>query len=164
MILIIKDNTYKLTTSKNVRALSPGGEIFPCTGCYQCWIRTPGICVIQDDYCRMASLLSEVDEIFLLSRMTYGSVSPFVKNVLDRSLSYMLPYFEVKDDHSHHPLRYPNRFRMHYAIYGEATEGEKETLRKIASANGKNLEAEVDVEFFTNWRELEEGMREHWID
>ncbi len=72
-------------------------EIRPCCGCFSCWNKTPGRCVIRDGYDQMGRLIHSADEVTVISRYTYGGFSGFIKNVFDRSLGYVLPQFEVVD-------------------------------------------------------------------
>ena len=69
--------------------LSPMYPARPCIGCFGCWIKTPGSCVLPDSYQEMGKLLSRTSELILISRCCYGSYSPHVKNVLDRSIGYL---------------------------------------------------------------------------
>ena len=75
--------------------LSPQKPIHRCVGCFGCWVKTPGCCVIPDAYQDLGPVLGHCDHLILISRCVYGTFSPFVKNVIDRSLAYMHPYFSV---------------------------------------------------------------------
>ena len=75
--------------------VSDTGTIRPCTGCFGCWNRTPGECVIRDGYENMGELIHRADRVTVISRYTFGGFSGFVKNVFDRCLGYVLPQFEV---------------------------------------------------------------------
>ena len=86
--------------------ISDQGSIRPCAGCFCCWNKTPGQCVIKDGYENMGALLHAADEVHVISRYTYGGFSSFVKNVFDRSLGYVLPQFEVINNETHHKKRY----------------------------------------------------------
>ena len=68
------------------------GTIRPCVGCFSCWNRTPGKCVIRDGYDDIGALIHRADEIVVNSRYTFGGFSGFVKNVLDRCIGYALLY------------------------------------------------------------------------
>ena len=74
-----------------------GGPLHPCTGCFGCWVRTPGRCVIPDGYQNTGIAMSRCDRLILVSRCCYGSLSPFVKGVLDRAISYVHPDFVFRD-------------------------------------------------------------------
>ena len=82
------------------------GTIMPCIGCFGCWKKTPGKCVVSDGYDSMGELIHAADEVIVYSRLTFGGFSGFVKNVFDRSLSYVLPHFELVEGESHHMKRY----------------------------------------------------------
>ena len=73
----------------NVYIISDTGTIRHCVGCFGCWIKTPGKCVLKDGYDNLGELLSKSEKLTIISRCFYGCYSPFVKNVLDSSISYI---------------------------------------------------------------------------
>lgn len=87
--------------------LSDNGTIRPCVGCFGCWTKTPGRCVVHDGYDETPRLIHEADEVVVMTRYTYGGFSPFVKNVFDRAIGVVLPYFELAEGEMHHRRRYP---------------------------------------------------------
>lgn len=129
--------------SEEIRVIEKGEkEPASCTGCFGCWLKTPGHCVIRDGWGDLSPLLGHSSEYILLSRVVYGGFSPFVKTVLDRNIGYILPYFSVRNREMHHTSRYPDRIRLTVVGYGDnLTVEEQETFRGIAAANGINLEA-----------------------
>jgi multimeric flavodoxin WrbA len=60
--------------------ISDNGKIRPCIGCFSCWIKNPGICVLNDGYQKTGQLFSKCDELTIISKCVYGSYSPFVRN------------------------------------------------------------------------------------
>ncbi|MDU3351391.1 MAG: flavodoxin family protein, partial [Clostridium sp.] len=80
---------------EDTSVISDDGSIHNCIGCFGCWLKTPGACVIRDKYGDMGEYLSKCDEVIIISECVYGGFSPFVKNVLDRSISYVLPFFKI---------------------------------------------------------------------
>lgn len=127
-------------TKQDDIVISDNGTIKNCIGCFGCWIKTPGKCVIQDEYQRMGELLAHSDEVIILSRCCYGSYSPFAKNVLDRSISYILPYFTNVKGEMHHKKRYKTHFKMKVCFYGaDITENEKVTAKQLVQAEAINL-------------------------
>ncbi len=82
--------------------IADNGNIRHCIGCFGCWVKTPGKCVLKDGYNNLGELLAKCRELVVISRCVYGSYSPFVRNVLDRSISFLLPYFVTKNDETHH--------------------------------------------------------------
>ena len=131
--------------SRDMILIGDNGEICNCTGCFGCWIKTPGKCVIRDRYGDMGELLARCDEAEIISRCCYGGYSPFVKNVLDRSIPYLHPYFQIKNDEMHHKQRYNKILKLHVDFYGEnITEDEKQTAGELVRANAVNLYVQVE--------------------
>lgn len=71
--------------------ISSKDKVQSCLGCYGCWLKTPTICVIGDKYSDLGNIIACCDDIIIISRCYYGGFSPFVKSIVDRSLSYLLP-------------------------------------------------------------------------
>ena len=116
--------------------ISDNKMIHHCIGCFGCWIKTPAACVIRDKYGDMGEYLSKCKEVIIISKCCYGGFSPFVKNVLDRSISYVHPYFVIKNGEMHHRRRYKNHIDMQVWFYGKnITEKEKQTAQKLVKAN-----------------------------
>ena len=129
-----------------------------CIGCFGCWLKTPGKCIIKDGFENMGKRLSEVNEFILISRATFGSYSSAVKNVLDRSISYVLPFFEIRNGEMHHGERYHNDLTISALFYGCITDPEKRTAENLVKANAVNLNAALGkvlfVEGMENAREV----------
>ena len=112
-----------------------------CIGCFGCWLKTPGKCIIKDGFEDMGQRLSQVNEFILISKATFGSYSSAVKNVLDRSISYVLPFFEIRNGEMHHGERYHNDLTISALFYGDMSEEEKRTAENLVKANAVNLNA-----------------------
>lgn len=145
MKLILTDVGQKdLRISDDMQVIGNNGDIHYCTGCFQCWVRTPGKCIIMDGYEDMGIKLSRCTELIIISQCVYGSVSPFVKNALDRSISYVHPDFCYRNGVLHHKRRYENRIKVSAYFYGEyMTEAEIETAYKLITANAMNFDGIV---------------------
>ncbi|AND83806.1 flavodoxin family protein [Clostridium tyrobutyricum] len=131
--------------------ISDDGTIHNCIGCFGCWIKTPAACVIHDKYKDMGEYLSKCSDVIIISECCYGGFSPFVKNVLDRSIPYLHPYFIIKNGEMHHRRRYNNNINMQVYFYGQnITERERQTAKKIVKANSINLDCIVDKVVFTH--------------
>lgn len=129
--------------------ISDNGTIRPCVGCFGCWTMQPGQCVMRDGYERMGCLIHEADEVAVITRYTYGGFSPFVKNVFDRSIGVVLPFFEVVDGEMHHQRRYPETKPVTFHFRGERlTEAEQRKAWRYVTAVCRNLRGRVkDVTF-----------------
>jgi len=77
-----------------------------CTGCFGCWVKTPGLCVIKDDMQAIHASLISSDLQIVLSPAVAGFISADAKKVLDREIPFVLPYIRSFGDECHHSPRY----------------------------------------------------------
>jgi len=77
-----------------------------CTGCYSCWEKTPGKCVIDDDMKNFIPKLVEAD-VVITSFPLYSCYFPGqLKCFMDRMLPLALPFMDKEAESGGHPLRY----------------------------------------------------------
>lgn len=161
MKLIITDTEKEfLYIEGNCKVIEKAEGIRHCVGCFGCWVKTPGRCMIQDGFEDMGKELSRCQELILVSECIYGSVSPFVKNVLDRSISYIHPNFVFRKGEMHHKRRYDNQIRISVYFYGDhLTELEKKTATELIACNADNFDAVVEKIVFLHDKEDLRGVR-----
>ena len=136
----------------DLKAPSDKETIRHCIGCFGCWVKTPGKCVIKDSYMDMGERLSKCSELIFVSACTYGGFSPFVQNVLDRSIPYISPYFTIINNEMHHEARYDNKIKVSAYFYGveDISDKEKEIARGLVHARALNLHMDVSEICFLN--------------
>jgi hypothetical protein len=90
-----------------------------CRGCFNCWVRKPGECIIDDKMTEINRSYINADAVFFLTPVVFGQFSANMKNARDRWLPNMLPFFKIRPDGSTiHPPRYteyPNLLIIGYA-------------------------------------------------
>ena len=129
--------------------VSDDGTIHPCVGCFCCWHKDPGHCIIRDNYNNMGYLIHHAESVTVISRFTYGGFSGFVKNVFDRSLGYVLPQFEVIGGETHHKKRYDEDKEFTFIFRGQNLSGEeKESARRYVQAVCTNIRGHVKEVIF----------------
>lgn len=161
MKLIITDiDSFHISVEGEHKMIKPQEKIHHCVGCFGCWVKTPGKCVIHDGFEGTGISMGKCTELILISQCCYGSVSPFVKMVQDRAISYIHPDFVLRKGEMHHKRRYKNVIALSAYFYGDSvTEREKETARKIIEANADNYDGWVKkVDFYKTPEELEDIM------
>lgn len=153
------DVSTTLSTSEDRYINASEEGICCCKGCFGCWMRTPGVCIIDDQIQNLPSWLSEADEFIILSRCTYGGYSPSVKKVFDRSIGFLLPFFTIrKDKRMHHLIRVEKPREFKVLFYGDILERERRTAERIVTANAININASShSVAFF---KHAEEAVKE----
>ena len=152
MRLILSDY-IKLPVSvvKDSVVITDNGKMRNCIGCFGCWIKTPAKCIIKDGYENLGKQFSDCSELLIISKCIYGSVSPFIKNIFDRSISYIHPYFEIVNGEMHHKRRYDNTFKITVYFYGEnISDREKETAQKLLKAMAVNFHSSINKIIFLN--------------
>jgi len=133
-----------------------GEKMKNCIGCFGCWMKTPGKCVIHDGFEGTGSYLGNCSELIFISECCYGSTSPFVKSVMDRAISYVHPNFVKRNGEMHHKRRYDNIISLKAYFYGEnITEEEKNTAARLMKANIINFDGIMnEILFFETSGEL----------
>lgn len=82
-----------------------GKKIENCKGCFNCWLKTPGLCCIKDDMEEMIEEYRNSDVIIIATPVYIDSMSSHVKKALERLLPVMEPYFEYDYRGVRHKLR-----------------------------------------------------------
>jgi len=131
-------------------------SVKPCTGCFHCWVKTPGECVIPDRGQAFGRLLARAGKLTVVSRCFYGGFSPDVKAVIDRFIGYVLPWFQIVDDEMHHIPRYGQKLELTWHLYGDITGAERGTARRYCDFNARNMHAASHtVAFYAGAEEVE---------
>ncbi|HAV90856.1 hypothetical protein [uncultured Eubacterium sp.] len=139
------------------KVIADEGNIKPCVGCFGCWVKEPGQCVIKDGYEHMGELIHKADEVVIMSKYTYGGFSSFVKNVFDRSIGYVLPYFEIFEGEMHHKKRYPEEKNITFVFRGiDLSDADKQKAKRYVEAVCRNLHSKIKDIVFENEKVLSE--------
>ena len=114
-------------------------QISGCLGCFCCWVKTPGTCVIDDDGRETTMKAIQSDLLVFLTPVTFGGYSSELKKAIDRIIPMSLPYFESYHGQIHHKMRYkkhPNLLII--GVQEPGLEGE-ETFLELAERNRLNF-------------------------
>ncbi len=92
------------------------GDLAYCTGCFGCWIKSPGECTIGDRMKEINHAYMNSDVTIYLCPVVFGEFSANIKNALDRWIPNVLPFFVIrKDGSTFHPSRY-NSYPTHVMV------------------------------------------------
>lgn len=72
-------------------------KIHPCRGCFGCWVKTPGKCVVKDDMAELIKKFAGSDIIVFATPVYVDNVTGIMKNFMDRLIPGADPHFE-KDE------------------------------------------------------------------
>ena len=81
-------------------------KISHCIGCNYCWLKTPGICTIKDDYEVILKKILQHEKIIFITDTKFGFVSYQTKNLVDRILPIATMYLQFVDGQMRHVPRY----------------------------------------------------------
>jgi len=123
----------------------------PCNGCYQCWVRTPGVCVHHDDMTGVIETYNASDFVIFGTPVYHCSMTGIMKTFLDRLLPryepWLIPHPDVPGM-TGHPPRWSGPDRMVLVSTCGFPEFEtfdalRATFRQIARLHGMRYVGEV---------------------
>jgi hypothetical protein len=77
-----------------------------CTGCWSCWVKTPGRCIFADDSDRVCRAVINSDFVLFASPVLMGFLSALLKKFMDKLIPIVHPYTTVVQGEIHHRHRY----------------------------------------------------------
>ena len=118
--------------------ISANGQYAPCQGCFECWTKHPAECRMKDSLHTVCRVIGKADELIIITENCYGTYSPAVKNVLDRSIGISTPMSTYRGKQMHHTLRYGRRDMLKVYAYGNINQQEKATFAYMVERNAVN--------------------------
>ncbi len=88
----------------------------PCTGCYTCWARTPGVCMHEDGMAGALEKLNNADMVIFGTPLYVFSMSGTMKTFLDRMLPRLEPWL-IPNPHVHGLTGHPERFQKPNRVF-----------------------------------------------
>ena len=115
-------------------------KIMHCMGCNNCWLKTPGICSIKDDYEIILKKLVNAENFWVVADTKFGFIDYRGKRVLDRIVPMLNMYIEIRDGWERHQLRYhPLNFGFIYKGYGNRELLKEWSMRVARNLAGRSL-------------------------
>ncbi|MFR9256028.1 MAG: hypothetical protein ACLVJ6_11305 [Merdibacter sp.] len=96
MYLLLSDHTITLPVQyADVISIDLSRcTIAGCIGCFSCWVKTPGKCIIRDDATRIYPLIAKSSHIMYISRIRYGTYD-IRQKMLERSIPIQQPFIHL---------------------------------------------------------------------
>ena len=119
-------------------------KIQKCQGCFDCWVRTPGECFVQDDSQEICKRIINCNLLVLLTPIVFGGYSSVLKKMLDRIIPLISPFFGKYEGEIHHRPRYkkyPNMLGV--GIHNYSSDEEAACFKKIVYRNSLNLRSRL---------------------
>lgn len=80
-------------------------DIKGCKGCFNCWTKTPGKCIHDDDVDMIIQEYATTDLLILATPIYNGKVTHYLQKLMERFLPTALPYQIKHGDQTRHPPR-----------------------------------------------------------
>lgn len=132
-----------------------GKDFKPCIGCFKCWTNKD-TCFICDDFYDNGKMMLNCDEFIIISKCVNGCYGSDVKKLLERSISYVEPFFTIRDKEIHHKAKASRNIVFKVYFYGKKiTKKEREIATNLVFRNCINLYAKKPVvEFYNDYKEI----------
>jgi multimeric flavodoxin WrbA len=156
--LILTDK--ELNLSMDVSDLSiinvKNQNIASCVGCFGCWIKTPGRCVIRDDATKIYPLIAKAERMLVISKIFLACYDLPMKRLIERSLPNQQPFIRIYKAETHHVQRRVCPKELVVLAYGALTVEEEELFRRWLQRNALNTMVEkLRIEFVKNQEEID---------
>lgn len=119
-----------------------------CKGCFACWNKTPGVCIIKDDMGELIEKLMSSDVVCFASPLYTESVTSITKKFLERLIPFLKPQFIEKEGETRHLLRYekyPDYVVISNCGYSEYSQFQVMSLLFKRFAMETNVEVKLEI-------------------
>jgi multimeric flavodoxin WrbA len=120
-------------------------ELHGCTGCFGCWVRTPGACVQDDGGRDLDRQIMAADLVIFASPILMGHVSALLRRAGERMLPLIQPYARLVDGESRHVPRYAGRPRLALLLArtSDCDDEDVEIIRRTYQMTARNFATEL---------------------
>jgi multimeric flavodoxin WrbA len=101
-------------------------DVKPCIGCWDCWVKTPGVCSLKDDVHKILTHINHNDLVVFAAPYAMGFMHSLAKTLQERMVPLLLPYSELIMGETRHTLRYGTTPELAFIYKGEADTDEED--------------------------------------
>jgi multimeric flavodoxin WrbA len=125
-------------------------KIKPCLGCFDCWYKTPGKCIIEDDMDELLSKFLSSDIVVFATPIYIDNLTGIMKNFMDRLIPIIDPRFE-RDEIGE--CRHKKRFEKYPKIVvisncGYPEQSHFQVLRLLFKRVARNFHSKIIAEIY----------------
>jgi hypothetical protein len=139
-----------------------------CQGCFECWVKTPGVCKIVDAGRGVAQAVIRADLVIPVTPITFGGYSSELKKAIDRTICLVSPFFRRLEHEVHHRLRY-RRYPawLGIGLLAAPAADEERIFERLVNRNAINFHAPRHASGIVYRHEQTADIRarvEQWLD
>ena len=141
MNLILSDKYLQLTIEDRSTKFINLSElkISNCIGCFGCWTKTPGRCVIRDDAVKVYPKIAAGRRVLYISKIKYGSYDTVMKTMLERAIPIQQAFIRLLNGETHHIQRNVAPKQATVIGYGNISDEEKQIFTQLVERNARNM-------------------------
>ena len=140
LILSDKDLELNFKNDKKIKYYNLSNlTINNCMGCFHCWVKTPGKCIVRDDAIKIYPLIAKSENIIYVSKIKYGGYDKIMKTMLERAIPIQQAFIRILDNETHHIQRNVKLKKALIIVYGDYENEEKKIFEKLIERNAKNM-------------------------
>jgi len=129
-----------------------------CNGCFGCWVKQPGECLLPDDGPILRHAIITADFHLIAAPLKMGFPSALLKTALDKSIPLIHPYFTVVHGEAHHRKRYSSYPRIGMLIQREDCTDERDMHIIVDTFARAALNMKSKLEFVSELGRPVEGL------
>lgn len=117
-----------------------------CTGCFDCWTKTPGLCAADQASQEMGRAVINSDFILWAGTLKMGFPSAVLKMAFDKHLPLIHPYMVVDQGEAHHLKRYEKYPRVGLLVEKEPETSDRDLkiIRDIFARTALNFKSRLE--------------------
>lgn len=117
-----------------------------CIGCFECWVKTPGLCDADDASQEMDRAVINSEFTLWAAPLKMGFPSVLLKMAFDKHLPLIHPYMLVDQNEAHHLKRYETYPRVGLLVEKETDTNAKDLriLTDIFSRTALNFKSKLE--------------------
>ncbi len=114
-------------------------KIANCIGCFGCWVKTPGKCVIRDDATSIYPAIAKSERLIYVSRVKFGCYDTVMKTMLERAIPIQQAFIRIYHGETHHVQRNVKEKDAVIIAYGEISREEQQVFLRLVERNAYNM-------------------------
>lgn len=134
-------------------------KIGNCVGCFGCWTKTPGKCVIRDDAVKVYPRIAESSHVLYVSKIKYGGYDTPMKTMLERAIPIQQAFIRLLHGETHHVQRNVVPKQAVIIGYGDVSPQEQEVFRQLVARNANNMSFTSYRVVFVQESEVDEAVK-----
>ena len=161
MKLILSDKPLNISIeNKEIKYIDLSSlKITNCVGCFGCWTKTPGKCVIRDDATKVYPYIAKSDTLLYVSHVKYGCYDTIMKTMLERAIPIQQAFICIHNGETHHIQRDVAPKKATIIAYGSLSKEEKVIFKELVSRNSHNMNFESYNIIFTSEENLQKTVQ-----